>query len=129
MTIHTLFNGKTKSNHRLVFPRTVTSRPGLLSDVSTTPMQRQHTLPPYEAVVMADADPRWKSSIPDPQPPGELPPDYESLFPDGPPKTPNAPHTAPSLVPSTQAQPTAPSSEDSQPEQRSSTVTVPTSES
>ncbi|XP_050727019.1 uncharacterized protein LOC127003979 isoform X1 [Eriocheir sinensis] len=109
--------------------RSVTPRPGLLSDVSAPPMQRQHTLPPYEAVVMADADPSWKSSPLDPLPPGELPPNYESLFPDGPPKSQSAPPTAPSPVPSTNNQPTAPNIEDNQPEQRSSAATVSVSDS
>lgn len=112
-----------------MFPRSVTPRPVLLSDVSAPPMQRQHTLPPYEAVVMADADPGWKSSTPDSLPPGELPPNYESLFPDGPPKMMSAPPMAPSPVPSTITQPTAPSLENSQPEQRTSTATVSVSES
>lgn len=114
---------------KLMFPRSDTPRPGLLSDASAPPVQRQHTLPPYEAVVMVDADPSWKSSTPDPPSPGELPPKYESLFPDGPPKTQNAPPSAPPIEPSTNSESAAPNSEDSQPEQRSSATTVAASDS
>ncbi|KAK8743278.1 hypothetical protein OTU49_001346 [Cherax quadricarinatus] len=49
-------------------------------------LQRQHTLPPYEAVVMSDASQNWKSStLPSPEV-GEYPPSYHMLFPEGPPK-------------------------------------------
>lgn len=77
--------------------RSVTPRVGRLSEVSDPPLQRQHTLPPYEAVVMADADPSWKSSNPESPGTGELPPKYESLFPDGPPIPTNYLASAPTV--------------------------------
>ncbi|KAK8407282.1 hypothetical protein O3P69_002086 [Scylla paramamosain] len=77
--------------------RSVTPRAGRLSEMSDPPLQRQHTLPPYEAVVMADADPSWKSSNPESPGTGELPPKYESLFPDGPPIPTDHTPTAPSI--------------------------------
>lgn len=78
---------------------------------------------------MADADSSWKSSPLEPPPPGDLPPNYESLFPDGPPKTQSVPPTATSPVPPTSIQPTAPNIEDTEPEQRSNTATGSVSDS
>ncbi|CAL4097935.1 unnamed protein product [Meganyctiphanes norvegica] len=50
-------------------------------------LQRQQTLPRYEAVVMADAE-HWNSINIEPTPvdPKDVPPSYEHLFPNGPPK-------------------------------------------
>lgn len=59
---------------------------GPVSDVSAPPLQRQHTLPRYEAVVMSDLNQSWKSSTPPSPEVGEFPPSYHALFPDGPPK-------------------------------------------
>ncbi|KAG0712224.1 hypothetical protein GWK47_018960 [Chionoecetes opilio] len=102
--------------------RSTTPRPGLMSDVSAPPMQRQHTLPPYEAVVMADADPSWKPSTPETPAAGELPPNYESLFPDGPPKNQSDP-------PATVNQPSTTTAAATQEEHNPPAATAPTIES
>ncbi|KAK3853416.1 hypothetical protein Pcinc_040041 [Petrolisthes cinctipes] len=57
------------------------------------PLHRQQTLPPYEAVVMADVG--KVITPPSPAVP-EVPPSYNSLFPEGPP-----PHLTPDRSPST----------------------------
>ncbi|XP_076038252.1 uncharacterized protein LOC143023561 isoform X6 [Oratosquilla oratoria] len=56
-----------------------------LNGAPTAPsLQRQHTLPRYEAVVMTDV----VEELPPPEAPSlpELPPSYSELYPDGPPK-------------------------------------------
>lgn len=70
---------------------------------------------------MADADPTWKNSTPDSPAAGELPPNYESLFPEGPPKSLSDPAT----VPSAGTQPTAPAIESSQQEQTPNSAMAP----
>lgn len=73
---------------------------------------------------MADADPSWKTSTPDTPGTGELPPNYESLFPEGPPKSLSNPPTAPS----TGIQATAPHVEDIQQEQNPNTAAASVAE-
>ncbi|XP_042208720.1 uncharacterized protein LOC121856987 isoform X2 [Homarus americanus] len=58
-----------------------------LSPITSVPaLQRQHTLPPYEAVVMSDASQSWKNNAPTHSEVGEIPPSYHMLYPEGPPK-------------------------------------------
>lgn len=53
-------------------------------EASAPPLQRQHTLPCYEAVVKSDGRQAWGASAP--PSPVECPPNYHALFPNGPPK-------------------------------------------
>ncbi|XP_068248957.1 uncharacterized protein [Palaemon carinicauda] len=57
-----------------------------LHDATAPPLDRQHTLPGYEAVVMSDIEGENKESVPPTPAVGEYPPAYDQLFPDGPPK-------------------------------------------
>lgn len=57
-----------------------------LHDATAPPLERQQTLPGYEAVVMSDMEGDHKESVPPTPAVGEYPPSYDQLFPDGPPK-------------------------------------------
>ncbi|KAK7068554.1 hypothetical protein SK128_004759 [Halocaridina rubra] len=62
--------------------------PSFLSGEATAPpLERQNTLPHYEAVVMSDMDGEQKVKVSlTPQQAGEYPPTYDELYPDGPPQ-------------------------------------------
>ncbi|XP_042894044.1 uncharacterized protein LOC122267908 isoform X2 [Penaeus japonicus] len=61
-----------------------TTPTGTPVEASAPPLQRQHTLPCYEAVVKSDGRQAWGASAP--PSPVECPPNYHALFPNGPPK-------------------------------------------
>ncbi|XP_063592053.1 uncharacterized protein LOC134769288 isoform X2 [Penaeus indicus] len=61
-----------------------TTPTGTPIEASAPPLQRQHTLPLYEAVVKSDGRQGWGPD--DPPSPNEFPPNYHALFPNGPPK-------------------------------------------
>lgn len=61
-----------------------TTPTGTPIEASAPPLQRQHTLPRYEAVVKSDARQDWGPDAP--PSPSEFPPNYHALFPNGPPK-------------------------------------------
>ncbi|XP_047495142.1 uncharacterized protein LOC125043188 isoform X2 [Penaeus chinensis] len=60
-----------------------TTPTGTPIEASAPPLQRQHTLPHYEAVVKSDGRQGWGPE--DPPSPNAFPPSYHALFPNGPP--------------------------------------------
>nr|XP_045613585.1 uncharacterized protein LOC123767702 isoform X2 [Procambarus clarkii] len=87
LVICCLFTIIMKAKSRSATPSGTPVPPGGQTQVPSAPaLQRQHTLPPYEAVVMSDANQSWKSNAPPCPEVGEYPPSYEMLFPEGPPK-------------------------------------------